>query len=1055
MSTKKSPFIVLVSCLAFLFCALPVQPAFPQQTAAPALDEPEVNRVPLPAIKADDPSAAGREKADTAPKTRPHDSTDFLMDAGNPLQKDGDVTPPSISSRGTWKVTQTSAVVLWSTNEASDSTVELYNGTSWVRAANNPLLVTSHSVGISGLASGTSYQVRVKSKDAAGNETVSAPFGFKTLTSTPDTTAPQISGVSVSGTSTSATVLWTTNEPGDSALEIFDGAGWALKASNASLTTSHSLTSAGLAADTPYQMRVRSRDGAGNETISAALDFRTQPAVGGGDTTPPAITSRGAGNITATSAVVLWGTNETSSSVVEVLKGTVWTAAANNPQLVTSHSVRLSGLTPSTLYQIRVRSKDAAGNETVSTPFSFTTLTPPDTTPPVISAVTSSAQGSTGAAVQWTTNEAGDSRLEIFDGAVWVVKASNASLTTSHSLTVGGLAAGTAYAMRVRSKDAAGNDTISEVFTVTTDTGAAAISFVSRSGGWTDAAGGAAAQVEGEYLIYSAGIPAQGDYLLKVQARNYPFSAGWHLPSGYTEFLVEVRVDDAVRGTLSIPASDTQFFEGRIALAGLSPGDHAVKLTWLNDGWNSAEHGDANILIGQVTIAVDTNPAARGPVLSGISVPDAGSSSAEIRWATDTAADSRVEYGVSPAYGGAASAAGLTTAHSLVLQNLRPQVTYHYRVISKDARGNETASPDFTFTTDPNYGLAAGATLFLDFDGTYLSTWGQYSNITVPAFDTDGDPSSFSSSEHAIMDQVLAAVVEKYSLFNVGVTLTDPFAASDPHYADPKAEFSARNAFYESGKVIQVAVGGSSSGVLGMSAAGGVAYVNTFTNSYANTVFVFPDNLAKAARYIWEAAAHEAAHAFGTHHQSVFDSSGAKTVEYNPGSNGVAPIMGNSYDKRGIWWVGTSDTSTTIQDDIAVISRAANGFGFRADEYGDTPANAAAFPETFGTAFGAYGVINSASDADLFRFTLTESGGVTFNASVAPYGAMLDLKLQILDGSGNVITTQDSASLGESISHFNLPAGTYYLAVKSHGAYKGDAGQYWIEGSVPPGAMTS
>ena len=61
-------------------------------------------------------------------------------------------------------------------------------------------MVTSHSAGISGLAASTTYHYRVKSRDAAGNLTVS---GDLTLHDRPaaDTTAPTISGVGSSNVS--------------------------------------------------------------------------------------------------------------------------------------------------------------------------------------------------------------------------------------------------------------------------------------------------------------------------------------------------------------------------------------------------------------------------------------------------------------------------------------------------------------------------------------------------------------------------------------------------------------------------------------------------------------------------------------------------------------------------------------------------------------------------------------------------------------------------------------------------------------------------------------
>ena len=54
-----------------------------------------------------------------------------------------------------------------------------------------------------------------------------------------------------------------------------------------------------------------------------------------------------------------------------------------NPQLVTSHSVAVGGLTSSTTYSYQVNSKDAAGNVTASLVQSFATSA--DTTLPTVS----------------------------------------------------------------------------------------------------------------------------------------------------------------------------------------------------------------------------------------------------------------------------------------------------------------------------------------------------------------------------------------------------------------------------------------------------------------------------------------------------------------------------------------------------------------------------------------------------------------------------------------------------------------------------------------------
>src|SRR6185503_15563244 len=80
-----------------------------------------------------------------------------------------------------------------------------------------------------------------------------------------------------------------------------------------------------------------------------------------------------------------------------------------------------------------------------------------------------------------------------------------------------------------------------------------------------------------------------------------------------------------------------------------------------------------------------------------------------------------------------------------------------------------------------------------------------------------------------------------------------------------------------------------------------------------------------------------------------------------------------------------------------------------------------------------------------FKFT-TAGGAVSFTGNVAAFAAMLDLKLELRNSSGNLIATSDTATLGETLTA-NVGAGTYYLVVASHGAY-GDVGQYSVSGSV-------
>jgi hypothetical protein len=194
------------------------------------------------------------------------------------------------------------------------------------------------------------------------------------------------------------------------------------------------------------------------------------------DTTAPTITGVTASGITASAATVSWSTNEPSNTQVEYgLSTSYGNQTSLNSVLLTSHSQTLSGLTAATTYQYRVKSRDAAGNLATSPNFTFVTAAAPpppppaDTTPPVISAVSASGITSSGATINWTTNESSDTQVGYGTTTSYGNQTTlNTSLVTSHSQTITGLAAGTTINYRVKSRDAAGNLATSSNFTLVT-----------------------------------------------------------------------------------------------------------------------------------------------------------------------------------------------------------------------------------------------------------------------------------------------------------------------------------------------------------------------------------------------------------------------------------------------------------------------------------------------------------------------------------------------------------------------------------------------------------
>jgi hypothetical protein len=212
-----------------------------------------------------------------------------------------------------------------------------------------------------------------------------------------------------------------------------------------------------------------------------------------------------------------------------------------------------------------------------------------------------------------------------------------------------------------------------------------------------------------------------------------------------------------------------------------------------------------------------------------------------------------------------------------------------------------------------------------------------------------------------------------------------------------------------------------------------------------NVAFVEPSKLSDNAKFTAVAIAHETGHMLGLDHQSSWN--GQKLVqEYNPGDAASAPIMGKAYyAARALWWKGTSDQSaTTIQSDLDVITRSANGIGYSDDGIGHSVAAATSEGSGQGASFLGNGVISRTDRADYYRFSITRAGNLSLTLTVADTGPMLHAKALLLNASGTVVASASSpTSLGASLTASHLAPGTYYVEVASYGGY-GDLGTYHL-----------
>jgi parallel beta-helix repeat protein len=191
--------------------------------------------------------------------------------------------------------------------------------------------------------------------------------------SVPDTTPPTISGVKLSSLLPKrVTISWITDELSDSQIEYGrDDAYDDFSPLDAGVRDTHAVTLVGLAPDTTYHLRVRSRDSFGNLALSGDVVFGTPPA----PTQPPRIAALATDPWVA-GASIAWNTDLSSDSLLEYGPTTEYGESIADATLRTAHVLSMDDLAPNTTYHFRLRNRDEYGNTTFSDDQTFTTLAP-------------------------------------------------------------------------------------------------------------------------------------------------------------------------------------------------------------------------------------------------------------------------------------------------------------------------------------------------------------------------------------------------------------------------------------------------------------------------------------------------------------------------------------------------------------------------------------------------------------------------------------------------------------------------------------------------------
>jgi len=346
--------------------------------------------------------------------------------------------------------------------------------------------------------------------------------------------------------------------------------------------------------------------------------------------------------------------------------------------------------------------------------------------------------------------------------------------------------------------------------------------------------------------------------------------------------------------------------------------------------------------------------------------------------------------------------------------------------------------------------------IYLDFNGHLASgtawnnSWG-LSAIDAPAFDLDGNPAAFGTTELQRIQYIWQRVAEDYAPFDVDVTTEEP-----------PADAIARSGVSDPGFGTRVVVTRDwTANTARPCNCGGFAYVGAFddTSEYYKPAWVFYNRLGSGnEKYVAEAISHEAGHNLGLSHDGT--TAGVAYYQgHGSGATGWAPIMGAGYYKELVQWSkGEYPNANNTEDDIARIQMF--GAPLRPDDHGDSFGAATPLTATAGAgsvSLSGDGVINGRGDVDVFSFS-SGAGSITLNVSPAARSANLDLQAELYDARGALVAAANPAeALNAGISVSNAAAGTYFL--KIDGVGKGDlgtgysdyasVGQYVIGGSTP------
>lgn len=380
------------------------------------------------------------------------------------------------------------------------------------------------------------------------------------------------------------------------------------------------------------------------------------------------------------------------------------------------------------------------------------------------------------------------------------------------------------------------------------------------------------------------------------------------------------------------------------------------------------------------------------------------------------------------------------------------------------AAGDEISAGAPALAVDNPFALhsnpGSNRVIYLDFDGAELTdtVWNdEYADspsVAMPGYSLDQLP-EFSPAELDSIIEIWLRIAEDYAPFDVDVTTEQPSDAA-------LTRTDLTDQIYGTEVLI-------TTDTMKICGCGGWSYYNAFDEitspeRYYQPALVFYENLGDGyARYVAEAASHEAGHNLGLFHDGTLDT--AYYRGHGSGSTGWAPIMGSAYDRELTQWSrGEYPRANNPEDDLAVI--ASHGVSPRADDAGDIQTDASPLAATSSTGQAVVdhgGTIEGASDVDWLSFST--AGAISLQIAPAPVGPNLDVRASLYKSDGSLAPIADNPSndpLGLSANLAgNVAPGKYFVKIEGVGdtnplpGYSDYAslGRYTVKGTIAMGTV--